>query len=422
MRWSAAFIGVTVYLWVVHSAKAAIGTYGLLLGLIGIFVQAERLRVPPALLWFGAWVLWAAATTPMAVNPAVTWDATIDLAKLWLIFLVAANVAHSRRQLATLIVVWLGIYALYPVRGTFFNFIFGIQIFGRYAWNFIFANPNDLAALTLLILALAVATLQGEQRLKWIRYSALAGVIILPILIVITQSRGGILALGTFGLMVLVQYRREAKGLAITALAAGALYLVAPPDVWGRLAGLTSAGDPTTLREVDVEGSAEQRFEIWKVAVAIAKDHPVAGVGVGSYPAVHAEYASTGSFDLTARGQRDTHSIYLNTLAETGVIGLLLLLAMLASALWQGWRTVVRLRLTDPVASRQIATLVVGLVAFMQAGIFGSLHRIAFPYIYIGILVSAIAILGHGTIEGTPTRSGVAPSRRGAPPPTRRVS
>jgi O-antigen ligase len=388
-----AMAGIGIYLWVIHSAKADLGSYAILLGLAGILLQPARLRFPAPLLWFGGWLLWAAITAPMALDTAQTADTLVEFGKLWLIFLLAANVAQSPRQLAALVVVWLAIYALYPVRGTFFNFFAGIQIFGRYAWNFIFRNPNDLAALTLLILALSVATLQGRQSRQWIRLSALAGTIVLPILIVITQSRGGILALGTFGLMVLVQYRREARGLAITALAAGAVYFAAPPEVWDRLGGILGVRSPEVLREADVEGSADQRFEIWKVAAAISQDHRITGVGLGNYPATHAAYASTGNFAPTARGARDTHSIYLNALAETGVVGLLLLLAMFGSALRGGWRTAAALGERDPVAAQQLRTLVVGLVAFLQAGIFATLHVVAFPYLYMGILAAAIVIL-----------------------------
>ena len=42
---------------------------------------------------------------------------------------------------------------------------------------------------------MSIAVLQGAVKAKWIRLSAFAGVIILPLMIIITQSRGGILAL-----------------------------------------------------------------------------------------------------------------------------------------------------------------------------------------------------------------------------------
>ena len=401
-RPSLAFIGLVAYLWVIHSAKAPLGTAAIVLALVGLIVQPFRLRLPLPLVLFGLFILWSAVTAPMARFPDITWQRLEDFAKLWLIFLASANVAQSRRQLHILIIAWLGVYALYPVRGTLFNFVFGFSEAGRYAWNFIFANPNDLAALSLPILALCIAALQGEHSRGWIRTSALAGVVVLPALIFLTQSRGGILALLTLGLLVLVEYRRQARSLALGVLAAGVIVLAAPPEVWTRLSNLTRASDTEQLGAVDTEGSAKQRFEIWKVAVEIIADHPVSGVGIGGYPGVHREYALSGQFLPTARGARDTHSIYLNLLAETGLPGFVIFMGMLLAVLLQTRSAAKALTKTDPAASRQLTTLAIGLIAYLQAGLFGTTHRVAFLYLYLGIVASAIVILRQRQAERVP--------------------
>lgn len=411
------FAGLAIYLWVIHSYKLPIASYAIALGLFGLVLQAQPLRLPAPLAWFGGFFLWALAGLPSARYPSETWDKVVDFGKLWLVFLLACNVARTKRQLQVLMITWLGIFAFYPVRGTLFNFVFRIGEFGRYAWNFIFENPNDLAALTLPILAMSIAVLQGEKEKKkfreggWIRLSALAGVIVLPFIIVVTQSRGGILALFTMGLLVLVQYRREAMSFAVFVLVAGVIGLAAPSSVWTRLGGLSNVGDDSYAAEqVDVEGSADQRLEIWRVAGAIIADHPVGGVGLGGYPRTHQQYALSSQFQTIARGSRDTHSIYLNVLAETGIVGFILLMGMLTTALWQGWRGAKDLGSRDPVAAKQMWTLNIGLIAFMQAGIFASLHRVAFLYVYLAILTTAIFTLSSRT---------ALPLRRGAAaPPT----
>ena len=53
-----------------------------------------------------------------------------------------------------------------------FRYVFDNNPFGRYAWNFIFSNPNDLAALTLPILAMSIdletfRPIDGDNRLSW---------------------------------------------------------------------------------------------------------------------------------------------------------------------------------------------------------------------------------------------------------------
>jgi O-antigen ligase len=197
--------------------------------------------------------------------------------------------------------------------------------------------------------------------------------------------------------------------------------------VWTRLGALSKAGDTENLSEVDTHGSAEQRFEIWRVAAAIIADHPVTGVGLGGYPQAHQQYALSNRFKPIARGSRDTHSIYLNVMAETGIVGFLLLMGMIVTALWQGWRAAKDLETRDPGAAKQMWTLNIGLIAFMQAGIFASLHRVAFLYVYLAVLTTAIFALGSKTFPvrwraappaesppSLPTSPGAVQSRRSA--------
>lgn len=406
VRVTAAMVGLGVYLWVIHSFRAELAQPALILGLVALAISTYNPRLPAPLVWFGAFVLWSALTFPASKPGVADSEVLLDYSKFWLIFLVSCNAVHNKRQLHILLVLWLGIFAVYPVRGTLINFAIGNSFFGRYAWNFTFRNPNDLAALTLPILAMSIAVLQGQGQAKWIRLSAIAGVLVLPLMIIITQSRGGILALASLGLLVLVQYRRQARGYALAFLSVGVVVLTAPPDVWDRLKGLLEVGtDSASLSAVDQEESAEQRFEIWKVAIAITKANPLTGVGLGGYPVAHRQMASSTAFAPIARGARDTHSLYLNLLAETGLVGFLLFAGMLSAVFWSGKNAIRNLRYPDPVSARQIQTLLFGLVALLQACLFATLNAVPYLYVYLGVICSAIAVLSSSTPGGTARRS-----------------
>ena len=402
-RLTLSFIGLTVYLWVIHSSKAPIAAEAIGVGLFGLLLLPRPVILPPVLWWFGAFLIWSAIGWTQSEAPATTMEALLDHGKLWLIFLVAANVAHSRRDLTVLMITWLGIFALYPVRGTLFNIVSGISTQGRYSWNFIFSNPNDMAALILPILAISISVLQAPQS-KWIRLSALAGTIILPFIIFATQSRGGILALATMALLILIQHRKKFRIFAVLFVAGGVIALLAPPEVWNRLSNLRNVTDTETIAQADEYGSAEQRYEIWKVGSAIARDHPIFGAGLGAYPEVHGSYAEFGNFNPTARGQRDTHSTYLNVLAETGLPGATLLMGMLLSVLISGRKMVRSLIRVDPVFSTQLRTLLIGLVAFMQACIFATMHHVAFLYLYLAVVATAIEIGRRTLLAAHPLR------------------
>ena len=383
--------GFVVYLWVVHSYRLPLGAAAILVGLCGVVLQRERLRIPAPLIWFGLWVAWAGIGYFTALHPEMTGPKIWEYVKLWLIFLLALNLCHTKQQLRLMIIAWLGIFAIYPVRGILMNFIAGIQIQGRYQWNFIFSNPNDFATLTLPLMALATATLQSAKE-KWVKYCALAGTVLLPLCIVITESRGGILALGTFGTLVLLQYRKRIGMLLLILMVIGGISQLAPQSVWNRLSGLKSVFNEETLDEADPYGSAKQRYDIWRVARAIVKDHPVFGIGAGAYPEVHLEYALTGKYPGYVVQRRDPHSTYLHAAAENGIPGLGLFLAVIVSTFVAAIKGIKRIKKTDPKTAQSIQTLLFGVIAFLQASIFASMEFLPHVYIFIAIILTMVAV------------------------------
>ena len=403
----AAFV---TYLWVIHSGKLPIGAAAIVLGLAGLVLQHRRLRLPAPLIWLGGFLLWASLGYFVAEHPELTSERIYDYVKIWLIFLLALNLADSRGQLRRMMIAWLAIFALYPVRGIFFNFLYGYSTGGRYAWIQVFGNPNDFATLTLPPLAMSVALLQSEKA-RWVRYAALAGVIVLPLAIVITQSRGGILALFTFGALVLIQYRRRAGAIFLVLLSLGAISQLAPPEVWGRISAMKNLTSEATIAQADTVGSAQARYDVWRVARGIIADHKVFGVGVGGYSEVHAEYAATGRFPGRVQGRKDSHSTYLHAAAETGFPGVFLFLGVVLSTLWLGFKGAAKRRATDPGTSRSIRTLLFGLIAFMQASIFASMEHLPYLYIYIAMIYTLIVVSGPGE-RGIPVPAVSGPDRR----------
>jgi hypothetical protein len=105
--------------------------------------------------------------------------------------------------------------------------------------------------------------------------------------------------------------------------AAIALALIAVPIVAaGSDHGPTAApGFAETSGRLASTGS--NRYEYWKVAVRAFADHPLEGVGSGGFAA---EWLQRRTIDEVVR---DAHSLYLETLAELGAVGLLLLLLAL---------------------------------------------------------------------------------------------
>jgi O-antigen ligase len=239
---------------------------------------------------------------------------------------------------------------------------------------------------------MATALIAAEPK-GWVRWSAIAGVIALPLLILMTQSRGVFLGLLVFIAIAFLGQRRRVRLALRLALVAAILASVAPSSVWTRLQTLGRATDTSTLDQVDgAEGSARQRYEIWRVAFKIIGDHPITGVGFGAYRPTHEQYAADPEFNPTALGQRDTHSLYFNVLAETGFPGLLLYLGMVGGVLLAAERARRRCKRVFETGAKQLLVLEAGLLAFLVASIFGSLPYLPHFLLHL-VLIYAVSAL-----------------------------
>jgi probable O-glycosylation ligase (exosortase A-associated) len=366
--------GFLLYLLVITSYRLPLGDVAIAVALGGLLLQRGGVRFPPYLGWLTVFGIWAFVTAMNTAYPAVVQPQVVEVLKLCLIVLIAANAMQTKAQMRLFMVFFLGCFALWPLRGAMFNFFFyHNDMDGRAIWNRLYANPNDLGAIALLQLSMAVMLLETEPK-GWVRWCAVLGVILIPMLILMTQSRGVFLGLLVFIAITLAGQRRRLRLLFRLGVIGLLLAAVVPAGVWDRVGTLRHATSTGTLDEVDgAEGSARQRYEIWRVGWKIAGDHPLTGVGLGAYKPNHEQYALRPEFNPTAQGGRDTHSLYLNVLAETGYPGLLLYLGMVMTVLVAAERTRRRCRGILDSAARQLLVLEAGLVAFLAAATFGSL-------------------------------------------------
>jgi hypothetical protein len=115
----------------------------------------------------------------------------------------------------------------------------------------------------------------------------------------------------------LPRLRLAAAGVLIVALAASAFAVSRVERQSGRD---DPAASPGRLASVQ-----SNRYAYWKVAVRTFGDHPVGGVGSGGF---QAEWLRERPFREPVR---DAHSLYLETPAELGLVGLALLLALIGA-------------------------------------------------------------------------------------------
>ncbi|MDQ0374231.1 O-antigen ligase family protein [Cellulomonas humilata] len=180
--------------------------------------------------------------------------------------------------------------------------------YGRAVGVFSNANYLGMVSATSLVTALALTLgVTDVRRRRW----AFAATFVLLVPVALSQSRGAALAAAAGVIVTLLALGRSRAALAALvaglAAAVGAALLV--PDLLSRL--------PTD----DVTSG---RWALWRTLLELWAQHPVVGIG----------YRTT---ELVAG--MSAHNILLATLVETGVIGLLALLAVMVGALWSGRRS-----------------------------------------------------------------------------------
>ena len=357
-------------------AEAAIG-----IALLGLLASGSDIRVPRPFLWGVVLIAWAFATSPLAISPDLAQATVVDRLKLIAIFWVVMNAIRTERQLRIFLMIFVASFLIYPARGAILNYLHGETLFGRAIWNHIYNNPNDLAAMALLALGAALSLSAWTAQKTIIRWAAAACAATFLIVILLTQSRGGILGL-TLGFAPPLFARLFKKPLIPICVAISIVVAISilPQSLWVRLSGMRDLTSTATIAEADPEGSAAQRWEIQKTAWKIFSDHPLVGVGLGCYPVANRRYAPN-------LGARDTHNTYLNLAAELGIPGLLMWVGLVVSVLRQGVAGTNR-----PPANHALQAmkwLKYSIFAYLTAGLFGTYSGITMIYLALGVYWAA---------------------------------
>ena len=387
VQWTPSLVAFLYYYFVVITYWLPGADIGMVVALATLIFQLKDIRIGRVLSVFGLWVAWAWLSYVGSTKQALAFDQTWTLTKLWLVAFVAFNVLRTREQLRFFLGFATACFMLFPLRGAFVNHLGGASVGGRAAWNFTYNNPNDLAGFALIFssIALAYASASRNKLSKVLSYGSAAAMVLL---IFFTQSRGALLATALVASVRVVSRLRNPRVVLGTVAAIIVAGFLAPQSVWNRVGGLANVSVEGGMRGVDKEGSAEQRFQLLRVASLIAMDHPVAGVGAGTYQDFHADYARNLTAELPlVGGRKDAHNTYMETAAELGFVGLAIFLVLCGNQVVSGFRAVRKLVGDD---AELVRVLTFGLVGFLLAGLFGSLQYINVLHLHLVLLESTV--------------------------------
>ncbi|QQL44473.1 O-antigen ligase family protein [Sulfuriroseicoccus oceanibius] len=233
----------------------------------------------------------------------------------------------------------------------------GGRVWEQYAGRSVgfFGNPNSLAALMLLLIPAPLYLALDTRRGLTVRVLGGAQVLAFFWCHVLTVSRGGVLAILPMlvlgGFLFCSGWKRRVGVAALLLVVYGLVFFgqsTMNERVGGRFAGMMEA-----------KGESSRQL-LYPAAWKLFLNEPIAGNGVGSFPVLWDELVPVNN----AREAKYAHSDYLQTLADEGVIGFVLLYGPLFGLLVFGLIRVMRERDDFSGARMWLAIAVVGLCGF----------------------------------------------------------
>jgi putative inorganic carbon (HCO3(-)) transporter len=264
------------------------------------------------------------------------------------------------------------------------------------------ADSNDLALALDMILPLLWFMVRAETR-RWARYALHLAFGLTVLGILTTYSRGGFIGLCVVLIFMFTKARAKALSFALLLLAGVLAAFVVPDTFFSRIG---------TIASYDQDQSAQARLKAWSLATQIALDSPIFGGGFRIFEQdVWDQYFPGTERAIVA------HSIYFQTLAEHGFVGLAIFTGLLI-ATYVGLRRV-RRRATEAdqtVLANLAAALQASVVGYMVAGAF--LSRADFDLFYSVVAMSAgmqavLAQLASAKEEPGASRAGVFDADQG---------
>jgi probable O-glycosylation ligase (exosortase A-associated) len=305
----------------------------------------------------------------------------IEFVKIIAIALFTTGVVTSRERLRLLVWVIALSFGFYGFK----NALWGLKTLGqvpiRTGPGGMLADNNDFA----LALGMAVPMLwmigQSERR-EVLRRAFLVLVPMTAFTVLLTHSRGGFLAMcGGLGVLVW-RSKHRAAGIVLATIGGLLGLLMMPEGMRERFSSIANYQE---------DSSANARFRSWAVAIRMAVDNPLVGVGLSNFRPNYIDYEPNPSeAQLGGHGVFVAHNSYLQIWAECGTPALLIYLLLMLLSLRTCWvvRSRARRRYYTSWMTNYATMFEASLVCFAIGAVF--LNRAHFDLFYHWVAIIAL--------------------------------
>lgn len=354
-----------------------------------IFSEGPRVRLRAITLVFIALWAWLGVATLYSRHVEFSQEAFLEFSKAAVAVILITGLVRSRQQyrwLYILLAACPGIWAL--DYGMYFISSGGASTQEGAGGM----DNNDMALFISMALPLLVFG-ACEVRRKWVRLG-MYGVAALAVpAVMVTTSRGGLLAVAAAIGLTVARKMRWWKAALCLALVGGIGLAIVPKDAMKRY---------ETIGTYQEDSSAMGRINAWKTARAMAGDRPLTGIGIGT-ECFLAEYNAYKQ--IPEDKPHVAHSVWFSMLGEAGYVGLALFILLTALSILSARRVMALARRRGPDlnwAWNYAAGIQAAIITFAIGGSFLSQNR--FEYIY-AIFMMTVPLRHLVELEANPAES-----------------
>jgi putative inorganic carbon (hco3(-)) transporter len=265
-------------------------------------------------------------------------------------------------------------------------------------------EPNRYAQVLVVLLPLAALRFRKE-RSRALRWLALACAALIFGGMMLTFSRGAMFtAVIIFGLLACFRFIRPLH-VVVAALGFSLLVLAIDPHAALRFASLGGvktllANTPTSYKE-PTEGqtgvpdtSVVRRYVLNVATWHVFLDYPILGVGPGHFSSYYSiAYCNRVGLIEQLKTYRG-HNLYLETLAETGILGLASFMAIILATMHGLWKVWKKLQYEGSEFADAAIAFFLCLVAYLISAIFAHLSYQRYFWLLVALCSATIHILG----------------------------
>ena len=334
-------------------------------------------------------MVWSVASLIWATDSSVAYADATRLAQVILLMFVINSATRTTRDLSILMWSFL-VGAVASAAYSVGSGSYGPA--GRLSGIF---DPNFFAA-ELAAAMLFAGFMLAVPRRPLTRLVLLGFLGIYAVAFVLTESRGGLVALGVAAIAAAVLAGPvRARAIAVL-LVVSAIAVVYYADI-----------APTRVRERITNVSAQAsagRADEWRIALRIAADRPLLGAGLGNFTVVEPSYAARNinllRVEYAVRYRLEAHNTYLNLVSELGLVGLGLFLALIGLVITAAMRGIRSLARVGDIEGELLARgLMCGTIGVLAAYFFLSGQYEKQLWLLLGVLTAIPTIARAATRE-----------------------